>query len=83
MDDAALKDIADGHDPVSERIAYMKMDSSSVADIDAALALSKDRFGGIDYLMPAAGIYLTINLDGVFFLLKRAPSRHARRRSHR
>jgi len=88
MDDAALKDIAAGHDPAGERIAIMKMDSSSVADIDAALALAKDRFGGVDYLMPAAGIYpeqlvesmtdeqwrqvMTINLDGVFFLIKRA-----------
>lgn len=32
------------------------MDSSSTSDIDAALNLARDRFGGLDYVITAGGI---------------------------
>ena len=65
----------------------MRMDSNSTTDADEALRIARDEFGGIDFFVPSAGIYLAhpvremtdeqwrqtiaINLDGVFFLTRR------------
>ncbi|EEZ34619.1 3-oxoacyl-(acyl-carrier-protein) reductase [Brucella sp. NF 2653] len=71
-----------------ERIATIKADASSADDAEKTVALAMERFGGIDFLVPSAGIYqakpfaemsdadwhrtISINLDGVFYLCKRA-----------
>ncbi len=88
LDEQGLRTTAEALDPSGETVAYMKMDASSPADIDDALDLAHRRFGSLDHVIAAAGIYpeqlvenmsdeqwrqvMTINLDGVFFLLKRA-----------
>ncbi len=71
----------------SGKIHCMRMDSNSIADADAAVRIAREQFGGIDFFVPSAGIYLAhpvremtdeqwrqtiaINLDGVFFLTRR------------
>lgn len=72
----------------NRRIATLKVDASSPADVEKVVDLAMKRFGGIDFLVPLAGIYqakpfaemsdqdwhrtISINLDGVFFLCRRA-----------
>ncbi|GAA5541584.1 SDR family oxidoreductase [Ochrobactrum soli] len=71
-----------------ERIATLQADAASAEDAEKTIALAGERFGGIDFLVPSAGIYqakpfaemsdvdwhrtISINLDGVFYLCKRA-----------
>lgn len=71
-----------------DRIVAMAGDASSRDDIEALLELAAKRFGGLDYVLPVAGIYpeadlrdtsdelwhkvMQINLDGVFYLLRAA-----------
>ncbi|MBB4105325.1 SDR family NAD(P)-dependent oxidoreductase [Allorhizobium borbori] len=71
-----------------DRIAMIKADASSADDAQKTVDLAVQRFGGIDFLVPSAGIYqakpfaemtdtdwqrtISINLDGVFYLCKRA-----------
>ena len=71
-----------------DRIATMRMDAASPDDSARAVATAVERFGGIDFLVPSAGLYraqpvasmtddqwrqtLGINLDGVFYLVRRA-----------
>lgn len=71
-----------------DRIATIKADASSADDAHKTVDLAMKRFGGIDFLVPSAGIYqarpfaemtdedwqrtISINLDGVFYLCKRA-----------
>ena len=71
-----------------ERIATIQADAASAEDAEQTIALARERFGGIDFLVPSAGIYqakpfaemsdvdwhrtISINLDGVFYLCKRA-----------
>ncbi|WP_449415682.1 SDR family NAD(P)-dependent oxidoreductase [Ochrobactrum teleogrylli] len=71
-----------------ERIATIQADAASAEDAEKTIALARERFGGIDFLVPSAGIYqakpfaemsdvdwhrtISINLDGVFYLCKRA-----------
>ena len=68
-------------------IKCMRMDSNSTSDADEAVRIAQQEFGGIDFFVPSAGIYLAhpvremtdeqwrqtiaINLDGVFFLTRR------------
>ena len=70
-----------------ERIAIVVGDASIPSDIDAALDTARRRFGHLDFVIPAAGIYpevtiaemtddqwravMSLNLDGVFYLLSR------------
>lgn len=72
----------------ANKVVTMKMDSAKVEDCDKVVKLAQERFGGIDFVIPSAGIYLahpvremtdeqwrqtmSINLDGVFFLCKRS-----------
>ena len=74
-----------GHD---SRIAILKADASSAEDAEKTVSLAQQRFGGIDFVVPSAGIYqsrpfaemtdedwkrtVSINLDGVFYLCRRA-----------
>lgn len=70
------------------RVAVLHMDAANPDHAQQAVAMAQARFGGIDYLVPAAGLYmaqpidemtdeqwrqtLSINLDGVFYLCRRA-----------
>ncbi len=88
MDIASLDSFIQTLTPEVGRIVSMKMDSSKPEDCDQLVELARAHFGGIDFLVPGAAIYkadpiremtdeqwrqtLSINLDGVFFLIKRA-----------
>jgi len=72
----------------TDRIAWLKADASEPSSAEATVELAVSRFGGIDFLIPSAGIYqsvafsemsdadwhrtIGINLDGVFYLSRRA-----------
>lgn len=82
--------VADQLGAAAKRTALLQMDSTRSEDADALIALAVDRFGGIDFLVPSAGIYLaqsfaemtdeqwhqtvSVNLDGVFYVCRRAVS---------
>lgn len=69
------------------KVICMRMDSTSTQDADEVVRIAKEQFGGVDYFVPSAGIYMAhpvremtdeqwrqtiaINLDGVFFLTRR------------
>jgi len=71
-----------------DRTATLAGDAASADDAQALVDLAVARFGGIDYLIPGAGIYpsqpfaemkdedwrrlMAINLDGVFYICRRA-----------
>jgi 3-oxoacyl-[acyl-carrier protein] reductase len=71
-----------------ERVATAFVDVTVPAEIDTALLLAKERFGGLDYVVPNAGIFrrapmtemteaewqatLAVNLDGVFSTVRAA-----------
>ncbi len=71
-----------------KRVVTQRMDAASADDATCVVELAQQCFGGIDYLVPAAGLYLAqpaesmtdeqwrqtiaINLDGVFYLTRRA-----------
>jgi len=74
----------------TQRVVVQSMDAANPDDAQRAVDAAQSRFGGIDYLVPAAGLYLeqaidtmtdeqwrqtlSINLDGVFYLCRRAIS---------
>ena len=88
LDHDALKRFATELDPTGTRIATIRMDASDPKDSEAAVELAVKRCGGIDFLVPAAAIYLarpakemsdaewhkviSINLDGVFYICQRS-----------
>lgn len=88
VDGAGLAAFADTLDSTGETVAAAAFDSASPQDADQLVELARERFGAIDFLVPAAGIYpaqplskmsddewrqvLSINLDGVFYLTRRA-----------
>jgi 3-oxoacyl-[acyl-carrier protein] reductase len=88
MDIASLDGFMQTLNPTAGRIVSMQMDSSQPEDCDRLVELARTHFGGIDFLVPGAAIYkadpiremtddqwrqtMSINLDGVFFLIKRA-----------
>lgn len=71
-----------------DRTATMAYDASNPDDAEAAVRLCLERFGRLDYLVPAAAVYedhpfatmtieqwrrtLSINLDGVFYICRQA-----------
>lgn len=71
-----------------DRVATLAGDAANPEDAQALTQLAISRFGGIDYLIPGAGIYpaqpfaeisdddwrrlMAINLDGVFYVCRRA-----------
>jgi 3-oxoacyl-[acyl-carrier protein] reductase len=83
-----LEAVARALDPDGRRVATRVMDAASSEENDALVAFCVERFGGIDFLVPAAGIYpeqmvesmtdaqwrrvMSINLDGVFYLSRAA-----------
>lgn len=76
-------DLGDAH-----RVVVAAGDASNPAGIAAALELARTQFGGLDFVIPVAGIYpespvidttddewrrvMSVNLDGVFQLLRAA-----------
>lgn len=88
LDEGGLAAFARELDPAGERVATLRMDAADPDDSARAVALAQERFGGIDFLVPSAGLYeaqpvdgmsdeqwrrtLSINLDGVFYLVRRA-----------
>lgn len=88
LDGDGLADFALGLDPSGERVTTIKMNAADPEDSSKAVQLALERFGGIDFLVPSAGLYLSrpiremtdeqwrqtlsINLDGVFYLCRRA-----------
>lgn len=87
LDAGGLDDFAASLDD-GTRIATLRADASSAEDAQRTVDLAVARFGGIDFLVPSAGIYqakpfaemtdldwtrtISINLDGVFYLCRRA-----------
>jgi 3-oxoacyl-[acyl-carrier protein] reductase len=75
-------------DAAGTRVATLKGDATKSADSDAAVALAQQRFGGLDFLVTGAGLYLDqmiatmtdaawrqaigVNLDGVFYSCRAA-----------
>ncbi|MEV6228559.1 SDR family NAD(P)-dependent oxidoreductase [Saccharopolyspora shandongensis] len=88
LDGEALRELAATLDPTGARTATFVLDAASSAANDEFVRFAVERFGGIDHLVPAAGIYpeqpvaemtdeqwhrvVSINLDGVFFLVRAA-----------
>lgn len=88
LDAAPLEALASELDPSGARIATIALDVSNQSANAAAVALCVERFGGLDFLIPAAGIYpqrlvremsdaewrkiMSVNLDGVFYLTRAA-----------
>ena len=86
-DQAALWELADELGP-SDPIATLAGDVSDPNYSEQLVQTAVSRFGGIDYLIPGAGIYpaqpfaemsdedwrrlMAINLDGVFYICRRA-----------
>tara|TARA_B100000614_G_scaffold260442_1_gene287307 strand:+ start:5 stop:718 length:714 start_codon:yes stop_codon:yes gene_type:complete len=86
LDAEGLKAFGNELDPSGERVVTMKGDATKSADADAAAQTCRDRFGGADYLVTGAGLYLDqlvetmtdaqwdqttgINLDGVFYICR-------------
>jgi 3-oxoacyl-[acyl-carrier protein] reductase len=89
LDQAGLETFAQGlGGDVARRVAVLRMDAALPDDAQKAVDVACERFGGIDFLVPSAGLYLaqpvesmtdaqwrqtiSINLDGVFYLTRRA-----------
>ena len=87
-DEALLASVVSELGLAEERCAVLAIDSASSKDAEVLVKLAVDCFGGIDFLVPGAGIYkfqpveqmtddqwretMSVNLDGVFFLIQRA-----------
>src|SRR5260221_2411063 len=88
LKDAELKSFGVELDPAGQRVVTLKGDATKSADSDAAVTLAQARFGGLDFLVTGAGLYLdqlvgtmtdeqwrqsiAINLDGVFYACRAA-----------
>jgi len=89
LDHAGLEAFAHGlGGDAARRVAVLRMDAANPDDAQKAVDVAQARFGGIDHLVPSAGLYLAqpvqemtdaqwrqtiaINLDGVFYLTRRA-----------
>ena len=85
-----LKTFASSLTHGSGKVVCQRLDSNATQDADEVVKLAQEQFGGIDFFVPSAGIYLAqpvrdmtdeqwrqtiaINLDGVFFLTRRVIS---------
>jgi len=83
-----ISEVARGLDPTGKRIAGMKYDAGQPQDATAAVETCLKLFGRLDFVIPAAAIYeehgfaemsdeqwrktMTINVDGVFYICRRA-----------
>ncbi len=83
-----VREVAQSIDPSGARTQPMHYDATCPEEAELAVRRCLERFGRLDYLVPAAGIYedqtfltmtdeqwrntLSVNLDGVFYLCRRA-----------
>ena len=88
LNETALKATRHALDPDGARTEAIRLEASNPADVERAVALCRDRFGGLDYLVTAAAIFedhpfetmtdaqwhrtVATNLDGVFYACRRA-----------
>jgi 3-oxoacyl-[acyl-carrier protein] reductase len=88
VDAGLLQDTASSLDPSGQTVATVEGDASLAEDNEKIVAHCRERFGGIDFLVPAAGIFpsqtiqgmtdaqwrqmMSINLDAVFYLTRAA-----------
>jgi len=88
IDEAGVQTFARELDPEAGRTLVLRQDAASSADADHCLALAKERFGAIDFVVTSAGLYrdqmvedmtdeqwrqsLDINLSGVFYTCRAA-----------
>jgi len=86
LDQAGIKSYAQSLDASGKRVVATKVDVTDSADVDKAVALAKSRFGGVDFLVTGAGLYLdqlletmtdaqwrqtlAVNLDGTFYFCR-------------
>jgi 3-oxoacyl-[acyl-carrier protein] reductase len=87
-DEVALNRLTTALDPRRERTITVPFDASQSSESDRLVAAAITRFGGIDFVVPCAGIYkaqpfvtmtdaqwreiITVNLDGTFYLCRAA-----------
>lgn len=88
LSDGKIGELAHALDPTGKRIAGMKYDASRPEDATAAVDTCLRLFGRLDFVIPAAAIYeehgfaemsddewrktMSINVDGVFYICRRA-----------
>lgn len=88
IDEKGVAEFGSSLDPTGRRVITLGMDAADPRDSDHAVEAAQDHFGGIDFLVPAAGLYLaqpvhgmtdtqwrqvlSINLDGVFYICQRS-----------
>ncbi|MEM6899339.1 MAG: SDR family oxidoreductase [Pseudomonadota bacterium] len=88
VDSAGLEAFANSLDPQGERLVTVVADSALPESAEHIADTAKSCFGGIDFLVPSAAIYLaqpltslsdeewrrvlSLNLDGVFYLVRRS-----------
>ncbi len=87
-DEAALTQLAQALSPTRDRILTVMFDAAESSEADRLVAAAVARFGGIDFVVPCAGIYkaqpfitmtdaqwreiINVNLDGTFYLCRAA-----------
>lgn len=80
--------LAQALDPSQERITTLHYDAADPVDAETAVSICLERFGRLDFLVPAAAIYedceftsmsdafwhrtISVNLDGIFYICRRA-----------
>ncbi|MGR9202125.1 SDR family NAD(P)-dependent oxidoreductase [Rhizobium leguminosarum] len=88
VNEEAVHSLADELDPTRTTVLAQKQDAGHSEDADALVAAAVAKFGGIDIVIPGAGLYLEsplqtmtnahwervigVNLDGVFFTVRAA-----------
>lgn len=88
LDEAGVQSFARELDPSGRRAVGLRQDAASSADAGHALAVARERFGMINYVVTGAGLYrdqmvhdmtdeqwrqsLDINLSGVFYTCRAA-----------
>ncbi|NHN86610.1 SDR family oxidoreductase [Acetobacter musti] len=88
LDEGAVQEMARALDPQGIRVVATRYDAGTERDAAAIVDVAVRHFGGIDFLVPGAGIYpesslgetsttnwrkvISINLDSVFYLCRAA-----------
>jgi len=88
INEAAAANVAQSLDPSGKRVLAMRYDASRSRDAQALVDVCMQRFGRLDFLVPAAAIYedqmvrsmtdtqwettMAVNLNGVFYLVRQA-----------
>lgn len=88
VNEGAAANVARSLDPSGKRVQAMRYDASRSQDAKALVDACMERFGRLDFLVPAAAIYedqrvrtmtdaqwettMAVNLNGVFYLVRQA-----------